>query len=170
MSSWQTFDWTPALALRLADVLAKHGAGHLRQTAQLRASAARGTLGPVLATRAEHAYEAAAAELRGTEEYPAFVRAVGDVICAAQGLAPQRRERTDRSDWIQEAAIRRAESLGLTAYTIAAGTGGAVSEDHVRDYLTRRKSMGSHKLQHVLRVLGLDLLPRIAGGGGEAAK
>ena len=62
------------------------------------------------------------------------------------------------TDWIQSAVIARARELGLTAYAIAKATDGAVSEDHVRAYLTRRKSMGSHKLQHVLRVLGMTLV------------
>lgn len=62
------------------------------------------------------------------------------------------------ADWLQERVIARAAKLGLTSYAIAKATGNAVSEDHVRDYLTRSKSMGSHKLQHVLRVLNLDLI------------
>jgi hypothetical protein len=62
-------------------------------------------------------------------------------------------------DKIQSIVIRRAEKLGLTAYAIAKQTDGAVSEDHVKAYLTHRKSMGSHKLQHVLRVLGLKIVP-----------
>jgi hypothetical protein len=61
------------------------------------------------------------------------------------------------ADWIQSAVIARAAKLNLTAYAIAKLTDGAVSEDHVKDYLERRKSMGSHKLQHVLAVLGLAL-------------
>ena len=60
-------------------------------------------------------------------------------------------------DWIQEAVIARAADLKLTAYEVAKRTGSAVSEQHVRDYLTRTKSMGSHKLQHVLRVLDLKV-------------
>jgi len=62
-----------------------------------------------------------------------------------------------RDDWIQAAVIQQAEGMGLSAYAIAKATGWAVSEDHVRDFLTRRKSMGSHKLQHVLSVLGVRL-------------
>ena len=62
-----------------------------------------------------------------------------------------------RRDWLQDAVIERAAALQRTAYSIARDCGWAVSEDHVRDYLRRRKSMGSHKLQHVLRVLGLGL-------------
>lgn len=62
-------------------------------------------------------------------------------------------------DLIQDVVIKRAAQLGLTSYAIAQMTGGAVSEDHVRAYLTHRKSMGSHKLQHVLRVLKLRVGP-----------
>lgn len=62
-----------------------------------------------------------------------------------------------RRDWLQDAVIARAERLGLTSYEIAKRTGGAVSEDHVRAYITHAKSMGSHKLQHVLRVLNLKI-------------
>ena len=61
------------------------------------------------------------------------------------------------ADWIQSAVISRARELSLTAYAIAKLTNGAVSADHVKDYLERRKSMGSHKLQHVLAVLGLAI-------------
>lgn len=60
------------------------------------------------------------------------------------------------TDQIQEIVIARAEKLGLSSYEIAKRAG-AVSENHVRAYITRRKSMGSHKLQHVLRVLGLKV-------------
>ena len=67
--------------------------------------------------------------------------------------------REERDDWIQAAVIKRAEQLELTSYKIALLTEGQVSEDHVRDYLTRRKSMGSHKLQHVLKALGLTVVP-----------
>jgi hypothetical protein len=70
-------------------------------------------------------------------------------MCGVSGIDPR--------DWIQQAVIARAKALGLTAYRIAQMTDGAVSEDHVQAYLTRRKSMGSHKLQHVLRVLDLDI-------------
>lgn len=62
-------------------------------------------------------------------------------------------------DDIQNIVIARAAALGLTSYAIAKNTNGRVSEDHVRDYLTRRKSMGSHKLQHVLLALGLEVRP-----------
>lgn len=62
-----------------------------------------------------------------------------------------------RSDWIQSVVIARAAELGLTAYALAKATDWQVSEDHVRAYLGRRKSMGSHKLQHLLTALGLEL-------------
>lgn len=63
----------------------------------------------------------------------------------------------DRSDWIQSRVIARAAELSLSSYAIAKLCGGVPSENHIRQYLTRRSSMGSHKLQHVLRVLGLKL-------------
>lgn len=86
------------------------------------------------------------------------------------------RRRTDLSDWIQEAVIERADELGLTAYALAkAATAIAakqrgdvpnvpgdegqwsVSQNAVRQYLQRRSSMGSHKLQYVLEALGITL-------------
>ena len=70
----------------------------------------------------------------------------------------------DDLDWVQSIVIEQAKMLDLTAYAIAQATGYAVSEDHVRAYLTRRKSMGSHKLQHVLRVLGLTIVERLQFG------
>lgn len=70
--------------------------------------------------------------------------------------------KTDRADWIQARVIARAKELGwprsLSSYEIAKRSDGGVSEDHVHAYLTRSKSMGSHKLQHVLTALGLSLV------------
>lgn len=60
-------------------------------------------------------------------------------------------------DTIQETVIARAKELGLTAYAIARASGGAVSENHIRCYLSRKKSMGSHKLQYVFGALGLSV-------------
>lgn len=68
--------------------------------------------------------------------------------------------KAELADWIQERVIARAAELELTAYAVAKLTGGAVSEDHVRDYFARRKSMGSHKLQHVLEALRLKITAR----------
>jgi hypothetical protein len=64
-----------------------------------------------------------------------------------------------RADWVQETCRARAVELDLTAHAIAKAARGRVTEDDVRDYLTRRKSMDSHKLQHVLAVLGLAIAP-----------
>lgn len=66
-------------------------------------------------------------------------------------------EVTKEFDSIQAIVIARAAELGLTAYAIAKLTGDAVGPDHVKDFLEKRKHMGSHKLQHVLRVLGLTV-------------
>lgn len=72
-------------------------------------------------------------------------------------------------DWIQEEVIARAADLGLSAYAIARKTAGEVSEDLVRAYLTRDKSMRSSKLQHVLTALGLRISAsnRRTGGAGD---
>jgi hypothetical protein len=72
----------------------------------------------------------------------------------------QTRKTPSLRDEIQETCIARSEALGLSSYAIAQATGGEVSEDHVRAYLTRRKSMGSHKLQHVLKALGLVIVAK----------
>lgn len=61
------------------------------------------------------------------------------------------------ADQIQETVIARAAKLGLSGYAIAQLTGKLVSERHIQDYLARRSSMGSHKLQHILRVLTLKI-------------
>ena len=81
----------------------------------------------------------------------------------AKALAKLMREAGDfaakniRKDWLQEAVIARAAELGLTAYAVAKLTGDHVTADHVKDYLERRKSMGSHKLQAVLLALGMKI-------------
>jgi hypothetical protein len=61
-------------------------------------------------------------------------------------------------DWIREAVIARADALGMSAGAIAAQTGGKVTRQHVYKYLMGRATMGSVKLQHVLRVLRLQLV------------
>jgi hypothetical protein len=76
---------------------------------------------------------------------------------AREDLAMAQRSKEDRMDWIQAAVIDRANELGLSSYEIAKRTGGRVSEDHVRDYVMGAKSMGSHKLQHVMKALGLTI-------------
>jgi hypothetical protein len=63
-------------------------------------------------------------------------------------------------DKIQERCIDRAGELDLNPRQIWLAIGGAnapVSYAHIQAYLTRRKSMGSHKLQHLLPPLGLAL-------------
>lgn len=62
-------------------------------------------------------------------------------------------------DTIRETVIRRAGQLGMTAYGIAKATDGRVAERQVRRYLRRECSLGSG-LQHVLRVLGLEITER----------
>lgn len=61
-------------------------------------------------------------------------------------------------NFIRERVIERAAELALTSYAIAHRVpAGGVSEDAVRAYLTRRRSLESSRLAHVLRVLGLTV-------------
>lgn len=99
------------------------------------------------------------------EQWGGFnVNWIDDPVLDADYLARLMREAGEffrahvRTDWVQQIVAARARELGMTAYRIAKETGGAVSQDHVQDYLTGKKSMGSHKLQHVLRVLKLDVV------------
>lgn len=62
-------------------------------------------------------------------------------------------------DWIQRTVVARARELKTNANAISVATGGAVSPDHVQAYLTGKKSMTTEKLQHVLRVLKLEIKP-----------
>lgn len=62
------------------------------------------------------------------------------------------------ADEIREQVIARALALGLSSYAVAKKTDGEVSEDQVAGYLRRRSSMGSGKLQYVLRALGLRVV------------
>lgn len=58
---------------------------------------------------------------------------------------------------LRAAVIARAKSLGLTAYAIARDTGGMVSPDHMRAYLTGAKDMTGERLDAVMRVLGMHV-------------
>lgn len=49
------------------------------------------------------------------------------------------------------------KELGLNPNQIAEHLDGQVSRSHVCDYLTRRASIGSHKLQHLLEALKLKI-------------
>jgi hypothetical protein len=86
------------------------------------------------------------------------------IACGPEGkligtLLEKAMDKTPYDDWVQARVIARARELEMTAYAIAKTSDGRVSEDHVQAYLTKRKSMGSHKLQHVLRALRLEILP-----------
>ena len=60
-------------------------------------------------------------------------------------------------DAIRETVIARAAELNLSAYAVAKLTGGKVSQSHIRAFMNRKKSMGSEKLQHVLKALRLRI-------------
>ncbi len=61
-------------------------------------------------------------------------------------------------DPIRELIIQRAQFLSKTAYGIARDSG--LSPDHVKNYLMRRSSMTTERLQHVFKVLGLEIKPK----------
>ena len=61
------------------------------------------------------------------------------------------------TDHIRDTVVERARALHLSAYEVAKRTGGLVSEAHVGAFFAGRKTMGSGKLQHVLRVLQLKI-------------
>ena len=152
----QSMTWTPQLAKKLADLIDEYG-GSCDSVDKLR-SAIRAKTPEVVARRAEVAFEEAREIIKQLAESPAsyrqFLRETKAILSEASLAA-----RDDLSDWIQDTVIARASILEKSAYRIAVDCGHAVSEDHINDYLRRRKSMGSHKLQHVLKVLGLKVVP-----------
>ena len=60
-------------------------------------------------------------------------------------------------DWIRDTVKAHAAGQLLNAKQIAERTSGRVSDDQVRAYMAGRKTMGSCRLQHVLRVLNLTI-------------
>lgn len=62
------------------------------------------------------------------------------------------------SDVIQDTCIARMESLGLNPNKVFELLDGKVSRSHINDYLTRRASIGSHKLQYLLAALNLEII------------
>jgi hypothetical protein len=160
VASWHiNATWTPELANRLADILTEYGAGD-GPVLKLRASAANGG-GGVLGQRAEIAYDYARPIIDADcdragdpARYRRFIREVGAVLAEAAG---EDVPGDDTSDWIREAVIARADELNLTAEAIAARTDGAVSRNHVREFLARRKQMTSGKLGAVMTALGMTV-------------
>jgi hypothetical protein len=61
------------------------------------------------------------------------------------------------SDAIQDQCIARMEALKLNPNQVAEMLDGKVSRSHVCDYLTRRSSIGSHKLQHLFDALKMSV-------------
>jgi hypothetical protein len=63
-----------------------------------------------------------------------------------------------RDDWIQASVAKEMDVQGLTSTDVEELSGGAVPASHIDRYRNRKASMGSHKLQHILRVLGLSIV------------
>lgn len=162
-SGWSGPDtkWTPKLAIKLADLLTHHGVGD-GPVAKLRQAAE--TKSPILGQRAMNAYDYARPIIDGhcsSENDPARYREFVAGVQAILGKAISGNDNdgdADASgvDWIQDAVIERANELQLTGYALAQQCG--VSENHVQRYLTRKSSMSSYKLQHVLSALGMKLV------------
>lgn len=62
------------------------------------------------------------------------------------------------SDQIQEACIKRMQSLNMKPIDVAKLLP-AISEKHICDYLSRSSSMNSHKVSKILPALGLQITP-----------
>lgn len=139
--------WDLGRAGLLLDLLRSLGVTGRPVNDLMRAIAAKS---PAIEQRCIAACDLAARDLRDAPEESEWKSGLAAIITDTGG---------DLADWIQDAVIARADTLGLTAYAIAQRSAGGVSEDHVQAYLTRKKSMGSHKLQHVLRALGLTVTP-----------
>jgi len=75
-----------------------------------------------------------------------------------------------KADWVCTAVTARIKELKLTSYELAKRTNGQVSEDQVRRYITGSRSMSSGKLQHVLRVLDLNITPAVINKGGSCER
>lgn len=68
-------------------------------------------------------------------------------------------------DDIQDQVIARAAEFGWDADRLDVETAGRIGAEHIRGFLARERSMGSHKLQHLLRALR----GRIVWDGGDHA-
>ena len=68
------------------------------------------------------------------------------------------RKRPDLTDAIQEQCIARMHELGMNPNQIAAAVEGKITRAHVTEFLSRRASMGSSKMQHLLVPLKLKLV------------
>ena len=67
------------------------------------------------------------------------------------------RKNPDFHDSIQERCIAQMLKLGMNPNQVADAVEGKIARSHVCDFLTRRASIGSHKLQHLLPVLKLEI-------------
>jgi hypothetical protein len=63
------------------------------------------------------------------------------------------------ADELQDACIKRMEELKLTPFQVSKLLPD-VGQAHVMDYLTRKKSMGSHKVCALIKALGLEVKPK----------
>lgn len=108
---------------------------------------------------AEHPRDGGAGTLIRNRETGIYALLVGGAVRSVphKWAADAAAEMGKGADAIQDACIARMTAMGLNPNQVAEKLDGKVSRSHVCDYLTRRASIGSHKLQHVLAAVGLSV-------------
>lgn len=85
----------------------------------------------------------------------------GTVLNVPQGwalnVAKEQHRAAEPTDPIRESCIERAKALQMSSYAIHKATGGAISENHIQNFLDGKTSMGSNLLQHLLKALRLRI-------------
>lgn len=145
-------EWTNNRALKFVDLVTRHGAGHLPSVIKLRKAIAANS--PIIDERVRNTMDNALDDLKtalSTEDFETFRRELSELLPIAT------RKRTDLTDAIQEQCIARMHELGMVPNQVAKLVEQHITRAHVTDYLSRRASMGSHRLQHVLTALNLRL-------------
>lgn len=71
-------------------------------------------------------------------------------------------------DCLQDQVIARAAEFGWDANRLDVETAGRIGAEHIRGFLARERSMGSHKIQHLLRALRGRIVWDALSGGDHA--
>ena len=146
------FNWTPELAIELADKIAALGLDS-RQNRNLRSSAKNNSGAEILEKRAEQAMDAARGVVTGDGQEREMLTMLREFLDRALNGGRSTPD-AQRNDPLREAVIDRMAELKITAYRVAQLSEGAVSEDAVRRYQTRVVSLNSRHVSAILSVLG----------------
>lgn len=146
------FNWTPELAIELADRIVALGLDS-RQNHSLRASARNNGGTEILEKRAEQAMDAARGSVTGDGQEREMLTMFREFLDRALNGGRSTPD-AQRNDPLREAVIDRMAQLKITAYRVAQLSEGAVSEDAVRRYQTRMVSLNSRHVSVILSVLG----------------